>query len=391
VSIWGKVRSTLTKAARIGEIDSRSSNESSSDSRRSSQLETDHAGPGDSEALEHASYAHSRSKHVEPTYAEKLEAERRTFSAVLNVHDLPPIYHYWSNKYLLPAWQPFGFTCPDSFFCLYLTEKLRQNPDGNTSFLSIGAGNCDTEVRLARMLVDQGLQNFTIECLDINAEMLERGANLAESQGVGRQVLPVLMDLNTWKPRKRYAAVIANQSLHHIEQLETVFSAVREALGTDGVFLTSDMIGRNGHMRWPEAAKLVHEFWREMPSSYRFNLQLNRHEELYENWDCSNQGFEGIRAQDVLPLLLKNFHFRAFFAFANIIDPFIDRGFGHHFDAEKEWDRAFIDRIHQRDAEEIAAGRLSPTHILAAMQASPTELEKFIPPLTPEFSVRKAN
>jgi hypothetical protein len=31
-----------------------------------------------------------------------------------------------------------------------------------------------------------------------------------------------------------------------------------------------------------------------------------------KTWDCSKVGFEGIRAQDILPLLVKNSRFEAF-------------------------------------------------------------------------------
>jgi hypothetical protein len=151
------------------------------------------------------------------------------------------------------------------------------------------------------------------------------------------------------------------------------------------------MIGRNGHMRWPEALDYVHQFWRELPESHRYNHQLKRYEALYENWDCSTEGFEGVRAQDILALLVKNFHFEAFFAYANIIDPFIDRGFGHNFDVNKESDRSFIDRVHATDVAQMLAGKIKPTQMLAAMRASPVTLGLFIPPFTPEFCIRRTD
>jgi len=100
--------------------------------------------------------------------------------------------------------------------------------------------------------------------------------------------------------------------------------------------LIHDMIGRNCHQRWPEALKEVHRFWKELPTEYRYNRQLNRHEELYDNWDCSIEGFEGICAQDILPLLLERFDFHLFIGFANVVYLFIDRGFGHNFNADQE-------------------------------------------------------
>jgi hypothetical protein len=133
---------------------------------------------------------------------------------------------------------------------------------------------------------------------------------------------------------------------------------------------------------------MVHEFWSEMPPSYRFNVRLNRYEELFEDWDCSVEGFEGIRSQDILSLLLRDFHFRFFLPFANIIDPFVDRAFGYHFDADSSWDRAFIDWVHRRDEAAISSGALTPTHMLAVVSNRHDLPGTFAGNLSPEFCVR---
>jgi hypothetical protein len=163
---------------------------------------------------------------------------------------------------------------------------------------------------------------------------------------------------------------------------------VQESLLPTGTFVTSDMIGRNGHMRWPEALAIVQEFWRELPKEQTYNHLLQRHETLYENWDCSSEGFEGIRAQDILPLLIAYFEFDVFLPFANVVDPFIDRTFGPNFNAANPADRAFIDRVHARDHAEIASGAIKPTHILAAMCSGRAGLQRYVDGLTPSFSVR---
>jgi len=324
------------------------------------------------------------------TYAGRLAAEHKRFTADVNVHDLPPIYHYWSNKYLRPAYEPFGFSDPDSFYCLHLESQIQTALAAGrpARFISIGAGNCDTEIRLALMLMQRGYRNFLIDCFDMNDVMLTRGKLLAAEAGAGDHIATTTIDFNFWQPDSTYDAVIANQSLHHIEKLEALFANIKRVIGSDGVFLTSDIIGRNGHMRWPEALHVVQEFWRKLPPAYRYNLQLDRYEASFQNWDCSHSGFEGVRAQDILPLLIKQFHFESFFAFANVIDPFIDRGFGHHFNIDSAHDLAMIDRIQARDDEEMRAGRIKPTHILAAMRSVPVALRAFIPPFTPAFCVR---
>jgi len=321
-------------------------------------------------------------------YDTRIEAELNCYNNCINVHELPLIFHYWSNRYLRPKVEQFGFSHPDSFFSNNLAQMFQYRAGQAKTFLSIGSGNCDTEVRVAKALADADFVDFQIECLDLNSAMLQRGQEMAVTQGVSQYVACVYGDLNSWQPVKEYDAVIANQSLHHVLNLEGLFSGIKKSLKHDGLFIVSDMIGRNGHQRWPEALRIVREFWRELPQRYHYNQQLKRYEETFLNWDCSVDSFEGIRAQDILPLLVSQFKFDMFLGFANAIDPFVDRSFGHNFDANCEKDRAFIDRVHQRDEAEISAGSIKPTHMFAVMRAQGEGARHCLGHLTPEFCIR---
>jgi SAM-dependent methyltransferase len=324
-------------------------------------------------------------------YEIRLQNEQTFYKDCSNVHELPDIFHYWSNKYLAPEMRSFGFASPDDFFAYYIKRFLSNPGQRSTRIVSIGSGNCDLELDICKKLISSGLTDFSIECLDINEDMLERGRTAASDAGFADYLLFTRGDFNAWKPATKYEIVMANQSLHHVLNLEGLFDAAHRSLTSDGLFLVSDMIGRNGHMRWPEAMKKLKPFWDELPESYRFNRLLRRHEAQYINHDCSTEGFEGIRAQDILPLLLERFNFSFFFPYANIIFVFIDRPFGHNFDAEAEWDRDFIDRVHAVDEEGLLSGELKPTSMLAVLTKRDTEMILRQPSLTPQFCVRKVD
>lgn len=324
----------------------------------------------------------------EKEYRARVSEELNTFENWLQVHQLPDIFHYWSHNKVRPKLEAFGFSSPTNMFQKYLEEMCQRRGGGGPRFISIGSGNCDLEVALAQYLLTKGHSHFVIDCLDINPAMLERGRLAASQAGVETQIQFLQADLNDWVPLREYDAVVACQSLHHVVNLEGLFRRIRGALKPKGLFLISDMVGRNGHQRWPEALEIVQEFWRELPHDYRFNQMLRRHEESFVNWDCSTEGFEGVRSQDILTLLLKSFYFRVFVAYGNVIDPFVDRAFGHNFDATAEWDRNFIDRIHQRDEAEMLAGRIKPVHMEAVVAKEAGEPMLFHPPFTPGFCVR---
>ena len=321
-------------------------------------------------------------------YAARLAAEARHYRDDIDVHSLPGIFHYWSNRYVRPKLEAFGFSNPEAMFRKYLGEQFERHQNQAKRFVSFGSGNCNMEIDLALDLRAQGHSDFVIDCVDLNQSMLERGRASAAEREVIAHVNFVQADFNQWIPEHEYDAAIANQALHHVFKLEDLFAQIKSSLKPHGTLIVSEVVGRNGHQRWPEALSIVREFWRKLPPSYRFNQKLHRYEEMYLNYDCSVDGFEAIRSQDILPLLIQNFHFEVFAAFANVIEPFVDRAFGYNFDAQAPWDCSFIDAVHQRDEREFAAGRLKPTHILAVLGKNPNVPTLWHPPLTPEFCVR---
>lgn len=319
-------------------------------------------------------------------YSARLAREKERFDAEINVHDLPEIFHYWSNKYLRPFLNGFGYDNIDDFFAREIA-RTAEGRDHPLRIASVGCGDCAPEVNIARGLDAIGVRDYRMLCLDISNAALERGRHAATDAGVADRFDFQPHDFNQGLPAGRFDVVIANQSLHHVAELERLFGSIRNQLTPGGCFLVSDMIGRNGHMRWPEARALVDELWESLPDSYRYNRQLQRQEQQFMDWDCAQEGFEGVRAQDVLPLLLEHFSPRVLLAWGNIVDVFIDRGFGHNFHARTEWDLAFIDRVHAVDSGAIAQGRIKPTHLLGKFQMEPGECIH-VPGLPPADVVR---
>jgi len=324
-----------------------------------------------------------------PSYQMRKAAEEKFYRDLVDIADLPRICHYWAPKYICPLTEEYGISQPDDLFAVHFSESAKRCDDMEPQFLSIGAGNCGTEIRVAQMLKRSGLARFTIECQDMNAHTLARGRELAEREGVADHIRFTECDFNEWQADKRYTAIMANQSLHHVLKLEHLFDEIKRALHPRGCFVAYDIIGRNGHQRWPEALAEVQRFWEELPDPYRYNLQLDRYEPTFEDWDCSRYSFEGIRAQDILPLLIERFDFRLFIAFSNVIDVFVDRAFGHHFDPDREWDRDFIDRVQAFDEEAIRSGRLTPTHMMAVMTPGPSEIHDYSRGISPQAAVRR--
>ncbi|MEI6056555.1 MAG: SPASM domain-containing protein, partial [Lentisphaerota bacterium] len=110
----------------------------------------------------------------------------------------------------------------------------------------------------------------------------------------------------------------------------------------------------------------------------------------YINWDCSKDGFEGTRAQEILPLLIERFNFETFIGFGSAVDIFVDRCFGHHFSPNRKEDTDFIDRVHKEDEEGLLNGSLTPTHMLASLVKYKVSEPYYSRGLAPVSCVRKS-
>jgi SAM-dependent methyltransferase len=326
----------------------------------------------------------------ENTYDARMRKEIERFRHVQNVHELPEIFHVWSLAYVRTKMEAvFGVSTFNDFYTKYILRYAEENPGKIVEIASLGAGNSDMEVGLGKVLRERGFNAFRFRCLDLNPDMLARGREMAAAAGLGEHFFFEQVDAARWRPERPLAVVIAQHSLHHFVELEAIFANVKAAIGDSGYFLSNDMIGRNGHQHWPEALAKVHEIWRDMPDRYKYNHQLKRFEAMYENWDCSKEGFEGIRAQDILPLLVQTFHFEAFVAYGNIVNIFVDRGFGHNFDRDNPEDVAFIERIGALDERLVDEGAVKPCQMIAVMRAQRVAQPKYYRHWTPEYCVRK--
>lgn len=320
-------------------------------------------------------------------YEERVKAQVDQYVGVEEIHDLPESFHYWSNKHLRPMMaEVLGLETVTEFYGRHLADAIRAS-DAKT-VVSLGSGDCTTEVEIAEWMIEQGgVSDFTFECLELSPHLIDRAVARISEQGLSNFFLHTSCDINKWEPAGKVAGVMAAHALHHFVELEWIFDRIRDALTDEGVFVTHDMIGRNGHMRWPEALEIVEGLWNVVPEKYRFNPLTQRVDEEYFNMNCAEDGFEGIRAQDILPLLVERFEFEKFLGFSGLQDVFLSRQHGHNLDPKNPHDTMFIDFLDRLNNILIDAGYLKPTQMFAVMKRRAAE-RRCWRHWTPEFCVR---
>ena len=305
---------------------------------------------------------------TESNYEEKINEQLEQYASVELLHQLPAIRDYWFEKFIGPrVFHVFygdkprrGYVYANSF-----EDILRGSSNERASFLSLGSGDCKLEVGIAHELRARGLDQFQFECLELSDALLQKAREEAEKKGVSDLMLFTRTDLNGWSPNRAYDAVMVHQALHHFVELEKIFAGILQCIGTTGIFITCDVIGRNGHLLWPEALGIIESLWKNLSTKKKFHHQFKKNYATFPNFDCSTKGFEGVRAQDILPLLVKNFSFEYFLGYGGLTDPFVGRGFGDNFKPDSAEDREFIDAVQLMNDTLCDVGYLKPTRMMA--------------------------
>jgi 2-polyprenyl-3-methyl-5-hydroxy-6-metoxy-1,4-benzoquinol methylase len=279
---------------------------------------------------------------------------------------LPPIFHYWSQRHLEPRAQRAGISSAED---LYLSEIRRAatTTRATLAILSVGSGACDMEIALAARLKQEDISAH-LTCIDFNADLLRHASKQAAERGLSDALSFVELDCNRHPQFPASDVIIVNQFFHHVENLEDFCAGLRRALSADGRLVTSDIIGRNGHMLWPDVEAAVLRFWMELPDAQRMDRYFGKIQRKYRPMDHSAYSNEGIRAQDVVACLADAFDFELFFTFGGSIMPFVERRIGFNFDPDVAADRLFIDRVDAEDTAALNAGNYPPSNMIATLR-----------------------
>jgi len=321
-------------------------------------------------------------------YTRRVEQQKKQYADKSKLKGLPDTYRYWTPRYLVPkVKEVFG---ESSFYDVYAKSFMDAAQRGRGKILSIGSGDGQIEVAIAENMIRRGFRSFTILATELADVRLDRARKLVADKGLADYFEFKIVDVNEWDPGEKFSGVMAQHTLHHIVELERMFDFIDRNLEDEGVFPIVDMIGRNGHMRWPETLDVIEKLWLILPDKYKFNHQLSKIVDPYDNWDCSKSGFEGIRAQDILPLLCERFSFQSFLGTGGFVDIFIERAFGHNFDVEDEVDMAWFNLIATMNDAMLETGAIKPTMIFAvARKKEFTTIPSVYRGMVPEKAIRQ--
>lgn len=183
----------------------------------------------------------------------------------------------------------------------YLADKK------NIKMLSLGSGNCNSELKFATY------SNFQeITCVDISNVLLNEAADIAKSKELGNIIFKV-QDANTFKfPVNYFDVVYFRASLHHFKNIDNLVGIkIKNSLKSNGLLIIDEYVGPN-RVQFPRhQIRAINLALSSIPKKFRRRFKLN----LYKN-KVYGSGLirmkiadpsECIESEKILPSIHKNY------------------------------------------------------------------------------------
>ena len=234
-----------------------------------------------------------------------------------------------------------------------IARVLKEDHEGEAPIriLSLASGYCGHELELAERLGT----NYEITCTDVNPGIFARAKEVAKENALHLRFETV--DLNFIKiAPETYDMIMAYASLHHVINLEHLMDQISGGLKQHGFFHLVEVIGQNRKHMWDENEVFVNSLLRLLPESLVQTIVVQPSSE--------QDGMEGIRQEEILPLLRQRFETLYEYlhgAFMRFICTHDD--LGSALDPQDPFARRYLDFLIDVDVSAVKQGILRPLEI----------------------------
>jgi len=203
---------------------------------------------------------------------------------------------------------------------------------------------CSGTAAIERQMVANAGCPVEITLFDLNEKLMRKAAALLSSIP---QTSGFLGDVNALSVEQfgnmTFDVVMFVSGLHHVVEIEHVLQTVVELLVPNGEFwIVGEAVGRNGNQLWPEALEAANRIFSRLPERFRRNAFTGNVDSTVPETDFSADSFEGIRSEEIEPLLLRYFNpvemYRTNCFLWRLVNPVYSR----NYDLKKQEDRCIV-------------------------------------------------
>ncbi|ODT79546.1 MAG: hypothetical protein ABS69_07150 [Nitrosomonadales bacterium SCN 54-20] len=260
--------------------------------------------------IEHFSsvYRHSMYSPLQDQHVKSPACERRLVRKLVCGKDLMDL----KNGDIIPAAiKPLPNESPYGYASRLLAANIPETPPDFVARLKSKAeargivkvlSLCSGAARFEASYAAQVGSNVEWTLLDINVDLLE----LASKQ-FSPTVKLDLIEANVNELEfsgEKWDVILCISALHHIVEIERVVKFCHDSLNEDGEFWSiGEYVGRNGNRLWPDAREEANKIFHQLPKRYRLNRHTNLVDYEIPDNDYSVGCFEGVRSEDIEPVL----------------------------------------------------------------------------------------
>jgi MoaA/NifB/PqqE/SkfB family radical SAM enzyme/SAM-dependent methyltransferase len=209
---------------------------------------------------------------------------------------------------------------------------------------------------------------YKITALDINENLFQQGREVAKKDGLNIEFNKA--DLNFIEiANESFDIIYAQASLHHIINLEHLFSQLYKGLKQDGRLIILDIIGKSGVIFWKDNVDTAREIVANMPSKY-VDKTVNINNIIYPYFEPTDQkGMEGVRQEEIEDQMLRYFKPEKIFKYGSFMrlictNPQI----APNFDLKNPEDIEYLETLFDTDLRLVAENKLRPTEIFGVFE-----------------------
>jgi ubiquinone/menaquinone biosynthesis C-methylase UbiE len=249
---------------------------------------------------------------------------------------------------------------PYSEVAAYQVERC-----GGGRVLSVGSGTGEQEIGIARSLEQSGTP-YEITCLDLNSDLIARGRDRANADGL--HMIFKVEDVDYVRlGDKEFDVILCFSSLHRLVNLEHVFHEMKRSLKASGELVVVDIIVRNGFLMWDETYQIVQDIWKLLPEQFKMNFTAGAKLHFDLEYPHFNQGLESmeyVRSEDIVPLLDQYFARKLYVPYFSIARRLCGTMYGPCYDLSRDLDKSIVTMIWQLDVYFLECGKLAPETFL---------------------------
>jgi len=218
--------------------------------------------------------------------------EKRTYKGV-------DMNHWESNDWINQIIAERAYGSNHANWIDYISDLYLPGKTG-LKVLSLGCGTGLLERKIARQLDCE-----LIKAVDFSELSIQEARNLAELENLSFLIEYEVENLNTIiLPTQAYDLIVAEESIHHVENLEHLYTQVQKALKPDGLFIQNEFTGPDRFQWTDEQLEEINKILDTLAPQYKIKDSYER-PRLVDM--LANDPSEAVRSSEIIPLTYSYF------------------------------------------------------------------------------------